>query len=314
MFLIKSTVESLGFEMKSLIEKMITINIQKSLHGSNGKMNLDINLNIKEHDFIALTGQSGSGKTTLLRILAGLESASGEIKISDSIWLDKNFSLSPQKREIGFIFQDYALFPNMSVEENLLFVNKDRELANHLLEITELSELKKCLPATLSGGQKQRVSLCRAMMNRPKLLLMDEPLSALDPSMRRKLQNEILTLHKEFGTTTIIVSHDPSEIYRLAHRVVVLEQGKIIKDGTPKEILLRTYGSQKFSFSGEILDIVKADVIYIAVVAIGQQVVEIVLDNQEAKLFEIGQRVQVSTKAFAPSLSKVIPVPKFSTS
>lgn len=284
---------------------MITINIQKPLHGSNGLMNLDINLNIKEYDFIALTGQSGSGKTTLLRILAGLESASGEIKIGDTTWLDKNFSLSPQKREIGFIFQDYALFPNMSVEENLLFVNKDRKLANHLLEITELSELKKRLPVTLSGGQKQRVSLCRAMMNRPKLLLMDEPLSALDPSMRIKLQNEILTLHKEFGTTTIMVSHDPSEIYRLAHRVVVLEQGKIVKDGTSKEILLHTYGSQKFSFSGEILDIVKADVIYIAVVAIGQQVVEIVLDNHEAREFNIGERVQVSTKAFAPSLSKI---------
>jgi len=279
--------------------------MQKPLHGSNGLMNLDINLNIKEYDFIALTGQSGSGKTTLLRILAGLESASGEIKIGDTTWLDKNFSLSPQKREIGFIFQDYALFPNMSVEENLLFVNKDRKLANHLLEITELSELKKRLPVTLSGGQKQRASLCRAMMNRPKLLLMDEPLSALDPSMRIKLQNEILTLHKEFGTTTIMVSHDPSEIYRLAHRVVVLEQGKIVKDGTPKEILLHTYGSQKFSFSGEILDIVKADVIYIAVVAIGQQVVEIVLDNHEAREFNIGERVQVSTKAFAPSLSKI---------
>lgn len=285
---------------------MITINIQKPLHGSNGDMNLDINLNIKEHDFIALTGQSGSGKTTLLRILAGLESAKGEIKIGDATWLDENFSLSPQKREIGFIFQDYALFPNMSVEENLFFVKKDRTLADYLLEITELSELKSRLPATLSGGQKQRVSLCRALMNRPKLLLMDEPLSALDPSMRTKLQNEILALHKDFGTTTIMVSHDPSEIYRLAHRVVVLEHGKIIRDGTPKEILLHTYGSQKFSFTGEILDVIKSDVIYIAVVAIGQQVVEIVLDSQEAKQFSIGERVQVSTKAFAPSLSKII--------
>jgi molybdate transport system ATP-binding protein len=284
---------------------MITINISKSLHGSNGDMNLDINLEIKEHSFIALTGQSGSGKTTFLRILAGLESAKGKITIGDDIWLDKNFSLSPQKREIGFIFQDYALFPNMSVEKNLLFVNKDRELAEYLLDITELSELKNRLPSTLSGGQKQRVSLCRAMMNRPKLLLMDEPLSALDFSMRNKLQQEILALHQEFGTTTIMVSHDPSEIYRLSHRVVILKDGKIINDGTPKEVLLHTYGSQKFSFSGEILDIVKADVIYIAVVAIGQQVVEIVLDSVEAKQFDIGERVQVSTKAFAPSISKI---------
>ncbi|HHD75310.1 MAG TPA: ATP-binding cassette domain-containing protein, partial [Campylobacterales bacterium] len=191
----------------------------------------------------------------------------------------------------------------MTVEENLLFVNKDQELANHLLEITELSELKKRLPNTLSGGQKQRVSLCRAMMNRPKLLLMDEPLSALDPTMRTKLQNEILQLHKEFGTTTIMVSHDPSEIYRLASRVVVLNLGKVINDGKPKEILLQTTGSQKFSFKGELLEIMKVDVIYLAIVAIGQQLVEIVISEEEAKNLKIGESINVSTKAFAPIIS-----------
>jgi molybdate transport system ATP-binding protein len=140
-------------------------------------------------------------------------------------------------------------------------------------------------------------------MNRPKLLLMDEPLSALDPGMRTKLQHDILMLHKEFGTTTIMVSHDPSEIYRLADRVIMLEQGRVIQEGTSKEVLLHTRGSQKFSLTGELLDIIKADVIYIAVVAIGQQIVEVVLDEAEASSFKIGQRVQVNTKAFAPSLS-----------
>ncbi|MCK5293936.1 MAG: ATP-binding cassette domain-containing protein, partial [Arcobacteraceae bacterium] len=218
-------------------------------------------------------------------------------------WLDNKFNLPTQKREIGFVFQDYALFPNMSVEENLLFVKKDKKLANYLLDMTELSELKKRLPNTLSGGQKQRVSLCRALMNRPKLLLMDEPLSALDPSMRTKLQNEILTLHKEFGTTTIMVSHDPSEIYRLSNRVVVLEQGKIINDGKAKDVLLRTTGSQKFSFEGELLDIVKVDVIYIAIVAIGQQLVEVVISQDEVKNLQIGDIVNLSTKAFSPNIS-----------
>jgi molybdate transport system ATP-binding protein len=140
------------------------------------------------------------------------------------------------------------------------------------------------------------------MMNRPKLLLMDEPLSALDPSMRTKLQNEILTLHKEFGTTTIMVSHDPSEIYRLASRVLVLDQGEIINDGKPKDILLRTQGSQKFSFEGELLDITKVDVIYVAIVSIGQQLVEVVVSSDEAENLEIGQKVTVSTKAFAPMI------------
>lgn len=283
---------------------MIKINIQKQLHGSNGLMNLNVNLEIKQGEFVALAGLSGSGKTTLLRILAGLEEASGIIKINDSIWLDEKFSLSPQKREIGFVFQDYALFPNYTVLENLLYVNKDIELANHLLKITELSELKKRLPQTLSGGQKQRISLCRALMNRPKILLMDEPLSALDPSMRTKLQNEILTLHKEFNTTTIMVSHDPSEIYRLSNRMVVLNNGQIIKDTTPKEALLKTNGSAKFSFEGELLDIIKVDVIYVAIITIGQQLVEVVIGNEEAKNLKIGDIINVSTKAFAPMVKQ----------
>lgn len=284
---------------------MIKININKKLHGSNGQMDLDINLDIKQGDFVALAGFSGSGKTTLLRILAGLEDARGTIQIGSDIWMDNDKVLPPQKRQIGFVFQDYALFDNMTVEENLLFVQKDKELADYLLNITELNELKTRLPNTLSGGQKQRVSLCRAMMNKPKLLLMDEPLSALDPAMRMKLQTEILQLHKEFKTTTIMVSHDPSEIYRLASRIVVLDQGNIINDGTPKDVLLKTSGSAKFSFEGELLDIIKVDVINIAIVSIGQQLVEIVGSDEELKDLCIGQRVSLSTKAFTPTIKKV---------
>lgn len=279
---------------------MIEINIKKELFGSNGAMLLDVNLNIKKGEFIALSGPSGSGKTTLLRILAGLEEAKGSIKIENETWLDDNFSLKPQKRDIGFVFQDYALFTNLNVLENLLYVNKELALANKLLEITNLSELKNRYPNTLSGGQKQRVSLCRALMKKPKILLMDEPLSALDSSMRTKLQNEILTLHKEFGTTTIMVSHDPNEMYRLSSRVVVLNNGKIINDGNAKNILLKTKGSQKFTFEGELLDIIEVDVINIAIISIGQQLVEIVISKHEAENLKIGQNVVVSTKAFNP--------------
>lgn len=279
---------------------MIKIDVSKKLHGSNGEMNLNVNLEIKQGEFLALTGLSGSGKTTLLRILAGLENASGTINIDNSLWLNDKFCLASQKREIGFVFQDYALFPNFSVLDNLLYVNKDKELANYLLKLTELEELKNRFPQMLSGGQKQRVSLCRALMNRPKILLMDEPLSALDSNMRTKLQNEILTLHKEFNTTTIMVSHDPSEIYRLANRIVVLNYGQIINDGSPKEILLKTKGSQKFSFEGELLDIIKVDVIHVAIVAIGQQLVEVVVGKDEIESLKIGQKVSLSTKAFSP--------------
>ncbi len=224
---------------------MISLNIKKELHGSNGVMNLDINLSLQNGEFVALSGVSGSGKTTLLRVLAGLEEAFGEIIVDGEIWLNEKIKKPIQKRDIGFVFQDYALFPNLSVIDNLLYVKKDKDLAKQLLSLTDLYELKNRYPNSLSGGQKQRVSLCRALMKRPKILLMDEPLSALDPHMRLKLQDEILTLHKEFKTTTIMVSHDPSEMYKLASRVLVLKDGKIIDDGLPKDILLKTQGSQK---------------------------------------------------------------------
>lgn len=284
---------------------MIKIDIEKNLHGSNGDMILDVDLQIKQGDFVALSGLSGSGKTTLLRVIAGLEEANGEIKVDDKIWLNNSTNLATQKREIGFVFQDYALFPNMNILENLLYVSKDLKLANQLLDITELSKLKNRLPNSLSGGQKQRVSLCRALMKKPKILLMDEPLSALDPKMRIKLQNEILLLHKELNTTTIMVSHDPSEIYRLSNRVIVLDQGKIVDDGSAKNILLKTNGSAKFSFEGEILDIKKVDVIYVAIISIGQQLVEIVISEEESRNLIIGQKVKVSTKAFAPNINLI---------
>jgi len=215
---------------------MIHIDIQKNLHGSYGEMCLDVNIEIEKNAFVALMGESGSGKTTLLRVLAGLEKAEGEITVEDTIWLNRQKMLPPQQREIGFVFQDYALFENMNVEENLLFVNDDKVLAKKLLEMTELSRLSHRNVKGLSGGQKQRVSLCRAMMKQPKLLLMDEPLSALDPAMRTKLQDEILRLHKTFGTTTIMVSHDTDASYHLSDRILVLDHGEIIADGSPEEI------------------------------------------------------------------------------
>lgn len=284
---------------------MISLNIKKELHGSNGNMNLDINLSLQDGEFVALSGVSGSGKTTLLRVLAGLEDAFGEIIVDGEIWLNEKLKKPIQKRDIGFVFQDYALFTNLSVIDNLLYVKKDKDLAKQLLSLTDLYELKNRYPNSLSGGQKQRVSLCRALMKRPKILLMDEPLSALDPHMRLKLQDEILTLHKEFKTTTIMVSHDPSEMYKLASRVLVMSNGKIIDDGLPKEILLKTQGSQKFSFEGVLLDIIKVDVINIAIVAIGQQIVEVVISNIEAQNLIIGEKVNVSTKAFTPIIQKV---------
>jgi len=212
---------------------MLAINIQKTLHGSQGQMQLAVKLDIEEGSFTVIMGKSGSGKTTLLRILAGLEKSEGDIVVDGKSWK----GLPPQQRKIGFVFQDYALFEHMSVEENLLFMKNDKALAKELLAKTELSLLASRNVKNLSGGQKQRVSLCRAMMNQPKLLLMDEPLSSLDEEMRVKLIEEIEKLHTHFGTTTLMVSHDANASYALADRVILLEQGKIIKDGTKEQVL-----------------------------------------------------------------------------
>ncbi len=212
---------------------MLEINIKKTLHGSQGEMQLDVNLAIEEGSFVVIMGESGSGKTTLLRVLAGLEKSEGDILVSGTSW--KN--VPPQQREIGFVFQDYALFENMSVEQNLLFVKDDKTLATALLDMTELSALATRNVKGLSGGQKQRVALCRAMMQKPKLLLMDEPLSALDIQMRAKLQGEIAKLHKTFGTTTLMVSHDTDISYALADKIIVLHHGKVSKEGKKEEVL-----------------------------------------------------------------------------
>jgi len=257
-------------------------------------MLLDISLEIEDGEFLVIRGDSGGGKSTFLRILAGLESASGNIRVDGDIWLSSNRFLPPQKREIGFVFQDYALFPNMSVEQNLLFVTKDKELAKYLLEITELLTLKDRYPDSLSGGQQQRVAICRALMRRPKLLLMDEPLSALDPNMRLKLQEQILTLHKEFKTTTVMVSHDLAEIYRLADRVVVMGSGKILDITTPNSIL-----SDRLEFRGKVLSL---DDKRGAVISIGKNLVKVFLgDNLN---ISTGDEVMISVDSLSLEVQK----------
>lgn len=282
---------------------MIEFSLKKELFGVNENMKLNVKISFKSGSFISLSGESGSGKTTILRCLAGLEKANGFIKVDDEIWQDEKIFLSPQKRRIGFVFQDYALFENLSVKDNFLFVEKDINHCNKLLDMLGLMSLKYRYPTNLSGGQKQRVALGRAMMRKPKLLLLDEPLSALDPHLRARLQDEISKIQDMFKTTTILVSHDPNEIYKLANYMFVLKNGKIVKKGTPKEILLKTSGSQKFAFSGTLLNLEKIDTIFVATVSVGQQITEVALASDLG--LRIGDEVTISSKAFNLNISKI---------
>ena len=218
---------------------MIRIDIIRRLHGVDGEFTLQVNQTVKKNAFVVIMGESGAGKSTLLRILAGLEKSEGSIIVDEEMWQEGKKSLPLQKREVGFVFQDYALFDNMSVMENLLFVNSDNLFAQELLEMMEIESLATRNVRLLSGGQKQRVALARALMRRPKLLLMDEPLSALDPRMRRKLSVKIKELHNRFGMTTLMVSHDIAEAQYLADSVWFVEAGEVVcrEVSTLKELL-----------------------------------------------------------------------------
>lgn len=279
---------------------MIQVHVKQNFEN----INIDIKFQVKLKSFVAISGKSGAGKSTLLRMIAGLQQSYGYIKVGDYIYQDDKYNLCVQKRNIGYVFQNYALFPNMSVLQNLLFINKNMQKAMRLLDICEISHLKNENIAHLSGGQKQRVALCRAFMRQIDILLLDEPLSALDENLRAKLQQQILQLHKEFNTTTFMVSHDTSEIYKLADDVILLENGKVKKQASPTQMFLHTKGSQKFSFEGEILELRKVDVIIVATIVIAKQIVQIVLSEDEACGLKVGDFVTVSTKAFNPSISK----------
>lgn len=282
---------------------MITIDCKKKISDD---LSIDARLEINKGSFVCLYGRSGSGKTTLLRILAGfLRADSGSIKDGDRVLQEGNEFLSAGKRRIGFLFQDYALFENMSVTGNLLFARNDPQKAAMLLEILELSEFAKSGVEGLSGGQKQRVALARALMQEPEILLLDEPLSALDFTMREKIQEYLLKIHEQFHQTVILVSHDISEIYRLCKQVYEMKDGRIVRTGTPEEIFLKTSGSQKFSFAGKVVDLQARDGIKVAVVAIGSQLCEVVLSNAEAEGLQVGDEVKTGAKAFNITLRKI---------
>lgn len=290
---------------------LIQIDIEKLMHTANGPMNLKIQTEIRSGELVALFGPSGAGKTTLLRILSGLlKPDKGLVKFGNAVWFDsqKKINLPPQQRNIGFMFQDYALFPNMTVEENIQFAQpvKDEKAASELIAVFGLNELRKRKPAKLSGGQKQRVALARALAYKPKLLLLDEPLSALDTEMRVILQDEIRQAHELLGTTTIMVSHDLNEVFRLASHVVLIENGEITKFGKPEAVFSDDSISGKVQITGQIARIERHYPINIVTVISGSnQIIKVIAFDSDLENLKTGSRVMVYTKAFNPIIRKL---------
>jgi multiple sugar transport system ATP-binding protein len=214
-----------------------------------------MSLDIADGEFLVLLGPSGCGKTTTMRMIAGLEDASeGEIRIGDRLVND----LDPKDRDIAMVFQSYGLYPTMTVYENIRFPLKVRKIpeADHHERVmraartVELEELLDRKPAALSGGQRQRVALARAIVRKPKVFLMDEPLSNLDAKLRVSTRAQIKNLHHELKTTTIYVTHDQIEAMTLADRVVVMNKGEVQQVGTPIEIYDRPANTFVASFIG----------------------------------------------------------------
>jgi molybdopterin-binding protein len=204
----------------------------------------NINLDIEPGEYFIVLGPTGAGKTVLLESIAGLYPV-----LEGEAWIgDKEITyLSPEKREIGIVYQDQVLFPHLSVEKNIAFGLKMRKCPKNeakakidaIVEIVGISHLLKRSPATLSGGEKQKVALARALVTEPKVLLLDEPLSALDPETREKMQGELKEMHRKVMVTIIHVTHDFEEAIALGHRVAVLNNGCIAQIGTPEEFLRR---------------------------------------------------------------------------
>lgn len=267
---------------------MINFSLQKTLHTTEGKMQLNVDAQVQNGKFIGLYGASGAGKTSILRMLAGLiKPDGGIIKVNDSVWYDslRKINLDPQKRSIGFVFQDYALFPNMNVRENIGFAlqkNESKNIVEELLELTGLTNLAGRKIQTLSGGQQQRVALARAIAKKPSILLLDEPLSAIDNAMRVQLQNVLREIHQRYALTTILVSHNVDEMIKLCDVVFNLEQGRFQQQTTP--ILFFQNGHDASKLTGNIISMDEN----------GNAIV--LIDNRMISLHAAGNKIKIDDK------------------
>ena len=278
---------------------MIEIDIQKTFSQNGREHKMQFEMQVAKGEFITIIGESGEGKTSLLRMIAGLLNPDiGQIKVNKELWFCTSYptNLSPQKRRVGFVFQDYALFPNMTVKENLLFATShesDEVIIDEVLETMELQDLQNRKPNTLSGGQQQRVALARALVQKPEILLLDEPLSALDYTMRNKLQNYLLKAHKKFNLTTIMVSHDISQTIKMSDRVFVLKNGIIQKRGTPLEVFADTNSSDTSKIKGEIIKIERSETEAQITVLIGSQTVKVSYSISLSSTMNVGDEIWV---------------------
>jgi iron(III) transport system ATP-binding protein len=239
-------------------ERISIEDLSKVYPGGNQALR-EVSLEVEPGTFLVLLGPSGSGKTTLLRTLAGIEQiTSGRIAIGATTVADGRAHVPPDRRNLSMVFQDYALWPHLTVRDNVAFALRrhrltraqSRERAHAMLERVGLSALTERYPNELSGGEQQRVALARALVADTGLVLCDEPLSNLDADLRERMRVEISSLVREAGATTLYITHDQAEAFALADRVGVLERGRLVQTGTPEEIYTRPASPFVARFTG----------------------------------------------------------------
>ncbi len=204
----------------------------------------NLSFSIKKGETVCILGQSGSGKSSILRLLAGLEIPyQGYIEIDGDIMQDSNLYIPPEKREVGMVFQDYALFPHMTVHKNIAYgithlnrIDRKKRITE-VLKLVDIEELARRYPHQLSGGQQQRVALARAIAPQPRVLLLDEPFSNLDANLKDKIRRKLNEIIKKIDITSILVSHDIEDALDIADRLVIIKEGQVVRHGTPEEII-----------------------------------------------------------------------------
>jgi molybdate transport system ATP-binding protein len=288
---------------------MIQIDIRKKKQAGSDIFTLDYKCQFEKGSVTAICGPSGSGKTTLLRMIAGLEYPdSGSISYNDSTWFDSGYRLSvpPEKRNTGYLFQDYALFPHLSVQKNINYGCRisGAELCE-LLEYLDISDLIKRYPHELSGGQKQRVALARALATRPEILLLDEPMAALDEEAGHRLNNLLITLQQQLHLTIILVSHNYLEIGRIADRVIEIKNGMITGEGNPLDIMFTNFNSNTYFFHGEVIRVERGDRYDRVLVSIGRNIREIDIVKHEIPQLKTGDLVKISSKPCDKQVKKI---------
>lgn len=290
---------------------MLEFDLTKQFGKGNTAFTLEVKAQLPTGKIIGIFGPSGAGKSSLLRLLSGLEKPDrGFIKINQKVWSDttKRIFLTPQKRMVGYLFQDYSLFPNMTVAENLAFAaekNIDPAQLEELLAATQLTDKKNQYPANLSGGEQQRAALARALVRRPSLLLLDEPLAALDNSIRTSLQSYILALHKRFRPTTVLVSHDRHELATLCDLVVEIEAGKIVQTGNPDLFFGDTQTIDLTSGTFRVLTLTRSENKLIVELVAGQQKIKLALNSASWPQLKSGDHIQLTDAEFILLSTKI---------